>query len=413
MHIPVLASLSILPVASAFPPRLLQFDLSHQFAARSQDTDQTHLFSDYAFPQHFHPTLSLKAVPTTVYRPSSYEALQHARWRSIHQAQSEPVEWIETQVLGPDITDRHTLAQLARMTANAYQLPWKDSWYELDPSWNVNTSFPFGWDNDEDGFRGFVFRSRDNSTVVLSIKGTTLQGPTSKKDKLNDNLLFSCCCARVDFSWVFSTVCDCYDWFGLHRRCDDPCLSAALIEDSLFYSAGVRLVNDLRFLFPHADIWLVGHSLGGSLASLLGSTFGLPAVAFEAPGERMAAHRLHLPLPPSPTRVGLSHVPVTHIFHNADPIPQGACTGIASLCAQAGYALETRCHLGQTIVYDTVTRLGWHTDVGRHPIKELVLNVLELEGPWPDGQEGEREVPTPREEVDCVVGIPFNLSCIS
>jgi lipase ATG15 len=107
------------------------------------------------------------------------------------------------------------------------------------PSLNGPQSFPFGWDNDEPGFRGFVFRARDNSTVVLSIKGTTLQGPTSKKDKLNDNLLFSCCCARVDFSWVFSTVCDCYHWSGLHRRCDDPCLSAALIKESLFYSSGV------------------------------------------------------------------------------------------------------------------------------------------------------------------------------
>lgn len=157
MHIRALALLSVFSIASAiqlFPtpsppdftafPRLLQFDLSHQIAARSQDTDQTHFFSDYSFPQHFRPTLSLKAVPTTVYRPSSHEALQHARWRSIHEAQSEPVEWIETQVLGPDITDRHTLAQLARMAANAYQLPWKDSWYELEPSWNINT-VSFSW----------------------------------------------------------------------------------------------------------------------------------------------------------------------------------------------------------------------------------------------------------------------------
>ncbi|KAF8447897.1 alpha/beta-hydrolase [Boletus edulis BED1] len=389
-------ALGIISIASAIQlssspnvtaaPTLLQFDLSHQFAAT-----------------YFHPTLSLRAVPTTVYKPSSYEELQHARWRSIHQAQSEPVEWIETQVLGPDVMDRHTLAQLARMAANAYQLPWKDNWYELDPTWNTNASFPFGWDSDEDGFRGFVFRSRDNSTIVLSIKGTALQGPTSKKDKLNDNLLFSCCCARVDISWAFSTVCDCYDWSAFHRRCDDPCLSAALIKDNLFYSAGVRLVNDLRFLFPHANIWLVGHSLGGSLASLLGSTFGLPVVAFQAPGERMAAHRLHLPLPPSPPGLDLPRVPITHVYHNADPIPQGACTGVASPCAQAGYALETRCHLGQTIVYDTVTRLGWHADVRKHPIKELVLNVLDLEGPWPDAQDSiKREVPTPREEVGCV-----------
>ena len=56
-------------------------------------------------------------------------------------------------------------------------------------------SFPFGWEDAADGFRGHVFTNPANTTVVLSIKGTTLQGPTSKKDKFNDNLLFSCCCA--------------------------------------------------------------------------------------------------------------------------------------------------------------------------------------------------------------------------
>lgn len=40
-----------------------------------------------------------------------------------------------------------------------------------------------------------------------------------------------------------------------------------------------------------------GHSLGGSLAALLGATFGVPVVAFETPGEKMAATRLHLPSP--------------------------------------------------------------------------------------------------------------------
>jgi putative lipase involved disintegration of autophagic bodies len=49
-------------------------------------------------------------------------------------------------------------------------------------------SFPFGWEDDDDGFRGQVFLSRDNSTIVLSIKGTTISGPTSKKDRFNDNL---------------------------------------------------------------------------------------------------------------------------------------------------------------------------------------------------------------------------------
>ena len=59
-------------------------------------------------------------------------------------------------------------------------------------------------------------------------------GPTSKKDKLNDNLLFSCCCARVNPTW--STVCDCYEGAG---RCDQGCLERSLEEESLFYSVGI------------------------------------------------------------------------------------------------------------------------------------------------------------------------------
>jgi len=151
------------------------------------------------------------------------------------------------------------------------------------------------------------------------------------------------------------------------------------------------------FLYPRSNIWLVGHSLGGGLASLLGSTFGLPAVAFESPGERLAAGRLHLPLPPS-NHSHVSQVPVTHVYHNADPIPQGACTGFVSLCSQAGFALETRCHLGKSIVYDTVNKLGWKVDVRKHVIKDVITQVLGVELDWEEG----RQVPLAREEEDCV-----------
>ncbi|KAF8635487.1 hypothetical protein AX17_003877 [Amanita inopinata Kibby_2008] len=290
------------------------------------------------------------------------------------------------------------------MAGNAYALPGQSNWYDVDEAWNQ--SFPFGWDG-SDGFRGHVFLSSDNSTVVLSIKGTTLQGPTSKKDKFNDNLLFSCCCARVDITWVFRTVCDCYahNW-----RCDNQCLTDALIQDSLFYSIGVSLVDDLRQLYPSANIWLVGHSLGGALASLLGATYGLPAVAFESPGERLAAQRLHLPLPPPLVHSSngsidpnylestSSPVAVTHIYHTGDPIPQGTCTGFGSPCSQAGYALETQCHLGKSIVYDTVDKLGWRVDVRHHAIRDVIRKVLELEDvEWVEG----RDVPLAREEINC------------
>jgi lipase ATG15 len=52
-------------------------------------------------------------------------------------------------------------------------------------------------------------------------------------------------------------------------------------------------------MYPDANIWVTGHSLGGSLAALMGTTFGSPVVAFEAPGDRMPSRRLHLPKPVS------------------------------------------------------------------------------------------------------------------
>lgn len=83
-----------------------------------------------------------------------------------------------------------------------------------------------------------MFATPDNSTIVVSIKGTSAAifgggGPTVKKDKINDNLLFSCCCARVGWSWT--TVCGCYRG---SQKCDQDCLERALIDDSVFYPIG-------------------------------------------------------------------------------------------------------------------------------------------------------------------------------
>ena len=226
--------------------------------------------------------------------------------------------WDEVQVPGPNVTDRETLHTLAMMTNNAYyQDTETKGWYDLGPDWNSVSlwdvcgdvlyrtertrppqTYPFGWEPDTDGFRGHVFVSTDNSTVVVSIKGTSAfwlvgdGGPTVRKDKLNDNLLFSCCCAKVGPTW--SPVCDCHSG---GYNCDQRCLENSLVEESLFYPVGVNLYNNVTYLYPDANIWVIGHSLGGSLASLVGVTFGAPVVAFEAPGEKLAAARLHLNLP--------------------------------------------------------------------------------------------------------------------
>jgi hypothetical protein len=103
-------------------------------------------------------------------------------------------------------------------------------------------SYPFGWEPDADGFRGQIFVSDDESTVIVSVKGTSALwpvgggGPTKRKDKLNNNLLFSCCCARVGPTW--SGVCDCHTG---GYTCDQDCLERSLIDESLFYSVGAVL----------------------------------------------------------------------------------------------------------------------------------------------------------------------------
>lgn len=73
--------------------------------------------------------------------------------------------------------------------------------------------------------------------------------------------------------------------------------------------------------YPNATVWLTGHSLGGAVASLIGQTFGVPAVSFESPGDSLAAKRLHLPHAP-----GTPNPPIWHFGHTADPIFIGVCT---------------------------------------------------------------------------------------
>ncbi|KAG9095272.1 hypothetical protein FRC06_009968 [Ceratobasidium sp. 370] len=235
--------------------------------------------------------------------------------------------WEERDVDGPATDKRETLLALAKMTNNAYFHKDEPGWYDLGGNWTADHNI--GWDPEVDGFRGHVFLSVDNSTAILSIKGTSAGifggATTIRKDKLNDNLLFSCCCARVDWTW--NTVCGCY---GGGNKCDQNCLEESLAEESLFYHVGI-----------------------------------------------------------------------------------GVCTGPSSLCYVGGYALETKCHLGQTIVYDTVTALHWSVNIKAHFITTITEQLLNED--WSEKvRKGRRwwwrvppdngkriEVPEPTEDEDC------------
>ncbi|KAJ3544825.1 hypothetical protein NM688_g5696 [Phlebia brevispora] len=379
------------PSSKVSDPHSLKFELRHGLGI-SNSTSRV-VFSDISSSSQFAPEPYVVDTTTlTIPRARSQSRFFSARMRGAQHT----VDWDDTDVVGPNVRDRETLQMLAKMTNNAYSQPGSKDWYDLGPEWN--SSYPFGWEPDADGFRGHIFATEDNSTVIVSIKGTSAGwivgggGPTTRKDKLNDNLLFSCCCARVGPTWT--TVCPCYKG---KSRCDQNCLEDSLAEESLFYTIGINLYNNVTYMYPHSNIWLVGHSLGGSLASLVGLTFGAPVVAFESPGEKLAASRLHLPLP-----VAKDHI--VHVYHTADPIAMGTCNGVSSSCAIAGYAMETRCHLGKVIRYDTVSKLHWSVDVRTHGIAVIVNKLLSddwEEGDVPEGNKTKGGVPPLTEEEDC------------
>ncbi|KAK4686066.1 lipase ATG15, partial [Tremellales sp. Uapishka_1] len=282
---------------------------------------------DYPDPSILSQPLTIRTIPLSIRRPKIRPpsmtswglAAQVRRSRNLHyqgnttevwsapnyEDDSVGAGWEDVEVPAPDIRDRQTLITLAKMTSNAYVTPDSGEWWPVG-GWNA--TMPFGWEDSADGLRGHVFADPTNSTVIISIKGTSAGvlgsgGPTAKNDKFN---------------------------------------------------------------------------LGGSVASLIGLSFGAPAVTYEAPGERMAASRLHLPLPPG---MPAEKTGVTHVYHTADPIPMGSCTGTYSGCYAAGFALESKCHTGQTILYDTVTVKGWAADVRTHRIGEIINKVLV--DPWP------------------------------
>jgi len=57
-------------------------------------------------------------------------------------------------------------------------------------------------------------------------------------------------------------------------------------------------------------------------------------------------------------------------------IARGACTGSLSSCAVFGFALETVCHTGKVILYDTVGELGWSVDIRTHSIAQVIERIL-------------------------------------
>ena len=287
-----------------------------------------------------------------------------------------PGAWTIDDVLGPDVTDRDTVLSLSYMAADAYARDEEDvDWRDVLPPFNKTKDF--GWESD--GLRGHVFADETNSTIIVGLKGTSTayfdgEGTTTN-DKVNDNLFFSCCCGQQG-QWSYHQVCDCAT--GTYE-CNNTCVLNSLLQENRYYGAGRELFSNVTEMYPNANIWMTGHSLGGAVSSLLGLTYGVPVVTFEAVPDALPAARLGLPVPPhadpgipqARERTG-----AYHFGHTADPVYIGTCNGATASCSYFGYAMESQCHTGFECVYDVVGDKGWRVGIGTHRIRSVIRDVI-------------------------------------
>ncbi|KAF2274076.1 alpha/beta-hydrolase [Westerdykella ornata] len=286
-------------------------------------------------------------------------------------------DWTIDELPGPNVSDKETVLSFARMASNAYIMePHTGEWTDVGGGYNYTEDF--GWESD--GLRGHIFADTTNSTVVIGVKGTSPAvfdgSETTTNDKINDNLFFSCCCGQGG-QYLWRQVCDCQT---AAYKCNSTCLVTALRAKNRYYSAARDLYHNVTAMYPNAEVWMAGHSLGGAVSSFIALTYGHPAVTFEAVPEAMPAARLGLPTPPGHQVGSLQTRQMTggfHFGHTADPVYMGQCNTVGSACTLGGYAMQSVCHTGLKCVYDTVSDLGWRVGIGTHKIVNVIRDVLE------------------------------------
>ncbi|KAN0103279.1 autophagy protein atg15 [Hyaloscypha variabilis] len=286
--------------------------------------------------------------------------------------------WSMDEVDGPDVSNVETILTFAQMAANAYA-PVVDEgdWKDVNGGYNRTDDYGFGWDSD--GLRGYLYADEMNSTIVIGVKGTTLAiwdgDGTTTNDKENDNLFFSCCCGQQG-NYLYRQVCDCAQ--GTYT-CNVSCLKHSLRKENRYYAAARYLYSNVTALFPDANVWMAGHSLGGSVSAMIGLTYGVPALTFQAVPDALPATRLGLPVPPgvNPDKPAQrEYTGAYHFGHNADPIYMGTCNGATASCSYAGYALESACHSGRECVWDVVNKNGTRVSVITHKIIYVIESVI-------------------------------------
>jgi len=70
------------------------------------------------------------------------------------------------------------------------------------------------------------------------------------------------------------------------------------------------------------------------------------------------------------------------ISHTAHPTSIGTHTRPFSTCGVAGYAMESRHHIGNITEYHTVTELSWAVRLTNHPLATVIDSTIKAMARW-------------------------------
>lgn len=287
---------------------------------------------------------------------------------------------------------------LAIMSHNVY--------YDDNKKW-YNSTFNNTEDisKDNDTVKVYLFSSEDFKTHIISIKGTSTYFSKNENvilynsiynDKLNDNLMYSCCFYKQ--SNIFNKIEElnnekCWDKeiqnkeqiiLKTEKTCKNKCFKA-LNEYKLNYiSITKQIIENLKqyIKFENDEILFTGHSLGGSLATIMGVMYNKIAISFESPGVKNFLKKSNI----LNKEINLDNLQNIYNFgHNADIIFTGKCNGKLSLCYLGGYNIETKCHIGKVCEYDAINKLNISESIFTHKLKYVIEKIMpEWEHDFPE-----------------------------
>lgn len=271
---------------------------------------------------------------------------------------------------------------MAKMSRNVY--------YKLKGDTFLNVTLPEVYDIsiDNDTVRSYLFTNKDRDINVIAFKGTSLPWfsyktdeaynncenivetfeddlstfSTSANDKANDNLYFSCCFYK--HNTFFGTCENCTD---KDNSCCKSCYTSSTLHQLNYINIAKTIVDNTKNYidFDNSIVIFTGHSLGGTLASMMGLIYNKVAISFESPGDENYVKL-----------IGLGNENFNNIYHfghNADPLFTGNC---GKTCSTVGYYVDTKCHVGNTCSFNSKDKLGYSTSIFKHRIDYVINNII-------------------------------------